>query len=77
MATARSKAKTVSCETCFFRCNHLCSLSRDEPCVTYRPDSPEGLRPPRQLRFAFRDDSVSRPTFAFRSAQEQAVLHAY
>jgi hypothetical protein len=76
MATVRSKAKKVSCETCYFRCNLLCALELDEPCVTYRPDSPEGLRPPRQLRFAFRDDSLSRPAFAFRSAQEQAALHA-
>ena len=76
MATVRPQAKKVSCETCFFRCNLLCALDLDEPCVTYRPDSPDGLRPPRQLRFAFRDDSLSRPTFAFRSAQEQAALHA-
>jgi hypothetical protein len=76
MATVRPKTKKVSCETCYFRCNLLCALELDEPCVTYRPDSPEGLRPPRQLRFVFRDDSLSRPAFAFRSAQEQAGLHA-
>jgi hypothetical protein len=76
MATARSKAKKVSCDSCYFKCNLLCALSVDEPCATYRPDSPEGLRPPRQTRLEFRDESLTRQTFAFRSAQEQAALHA-
>ena len=76
MATVRSKAKKVSCDSCYFKCNLLCALEVDEPCVTYRPDSPEGLRPPSQLRFAFRDESLRRQTFAFPSAQEQAALHA-
>jgi hypothetical protein len=76
VATARTKTKKVSCETCYFKCNLLCALSVDEPCVSYRPDSPEGLRPPRQLHFPFRDESIRRPAFAFRSAQEQAALHA-
>ena len=78
MATTRpqGKAKKVSCESCYFRCNLLCALNVDEPCVSYRPDSPEGLKPPRQMRLNFRDESLSRPTFAFRSAQEQAALHA-
>ena len=78
MATTRPKAKTkkVSCESCYFKCNLLCALNVEEPCVTYRPDSPEGLRPPRQMRLNFRDESLERPTFAFRSAQEQAALHA-
>ena len=76
MATTRSKAKKVSCDSCYFRCNLLCALTVDEPCVTYRPDSPEGLRPPRQMRFAFRDEPAKRRAFAFPSAQEQAALHA-
>jgi len=76
MATTRSKAKKVSCESCYFKCNLLCALNVDEPCVTYRPDSPEGLRPPRQLRIPFRDESIRRPAFAFPSAEEQAALHA-
>jgi hypothetical protein len=77
MATTRtgSKAKKVSCDSCYFKCNLLCALSTDEPCVTYRPDHPDGLRPPKQMRFDFRDDSLTRPAFAFRSAQEQAALH--
>jgi hypothetical protein len=76
MAKARSTAKKVSCDSCYFKCNMLCALKVDEPCVTYRPDSPEGLRPPRQMHFTFRDESIRRTAFAFPSAQEQAALHA-
>lgn len=76
MAKARPSAKKVSCESCYFKRNLLCALVVDEPCVAYRPDSPQGLRPARQLRFAFRDDSIRRTAFAFPSAQEQAALHA-
>lgn len=43
-----------SCEGCFFGRQRLCALELDGPCATFRPDSPEGLRPQRQLRFAFR-----------------------
>lgn len=43
-----------SCEGCFFGRNALCALELDAPCATFRPDSPEGLKPQRQLRFAFR-----------------------
>jgi hypothetical protein len=63
------------CEDCYFRKNMLCALQLDEPCATYRPDSPDGLRPPRQLRFAFRQDRP-RAAWAFPSAQDQAALHA-
>jgi hypothetical protein len=63
------------CEDCYFRKNMLCALQLEEPCATYRPDSPDGLRPPRQLRFAFRQDRP-RAAWAFPSAQDQAALHA-
>lgn len=43
-----------SCEGCFFGRQRLCALELDGPCATFRPDGPEGLRPQRQLRFAFR-----------------------
>ena len=77
MATTRTtKAKKVSCESCYFRCNLLCALSVDEPCVTYRPDSPEGLKPPRQMRFVFRQERRTRAAFAFPSAQDQLALRA-
>ena len=63
------------CEDCFFRCHGLCALEEAEACPTFRPDSPDGLRPPRQLRFAFRQDRTRAP-WAFPTAQDQAALHA-
>lgn len=68
--------KPVSCEDCYFKCNLLCALQLSEPCATYRPDSPEGLRPPSQLRFVFRQERRTQAAWAFPSAQEQAALHA-
>ena len=70
------RVKKVSCEECFFRRNLLCALDLDEPCPTFRPDHPEGLRPPQQLRFTFRQERRTRAAWAFPSAQEQAALHA-
>lgn len=70
-----SKA-TATCEQCYFRCNLLCALERTQACSTFRPDAPEGLRPPRQLRFHFRKDRETRAAWAFPSAEEQAALHA-
>jgi hypothetical protein len=75
MAKSRS-TETASCESCFFRCNLLCALELDEPCATFRPDRPEGLRPPQQLRFSFRQERRTQAAWAFPTAQEQAVLHA-
>jgi hypothetical protein len=66
----------VTCEDCFFRRNVLCALRLDEPCATFRPDSPEGLRPPRQLTFTFREQRRARTAYAFPTADEQAALHA-
>ena len=76
MAQRRSTPKKVTCEDCYFRANLLCALKVDEPCATFRPNSPEGLRPPRQLRFTFRQERRTRAAWAFPSAQEQASLHA-
>ncbi|HUR86830.1 MAG TPA: hypothetical protein VMY78_15965 [Solirubrobacteraceae bacterium] len=75
MAKART-TKTVVCEDCFFHRNLLCALELGEPCATFRPDTPEGLRPPQQLRFTFRQERRAQAAWAFPSAQEQAVLHA-
>ena len=44
-----------SCEDCFFHCRMLCALDLDEPCSTFRPDSPQGLVPPRQPALLVRD----------------------
>ncbi|WP_241004493.1 hypothetical protein [Conexibacter sp. SYSU D00693] len=75
-AKGRAGGRKVSCEDCYFRCNLLCALELAEPCATYRPDSPEGLRPPSQLRFHFRQERRTRAAWAFPSAEEQAALHA-
>lgn len=75
MATTRA-AKKVACDDCFFRRNLLCALDLDAPCPTFRPDGPDGLRPPQQLRFAFRQERRRQAAWTFPSAQEQAALHA-
>ena len=72
-----AKRSKVTCEECFFRRNLLCALSLDEPCATFRPDTPEGLRPPRQLRFTFREQRRTRAAYAFPSAEEQAQRHDF
>jgi hypothetical protein len=76
MAKAREAIKAASCEGCFFRANLLCALQVDEPCPTFRPNRPEGLRPPQQLRFVFRQERRTCAAWAFPTAQEQAALHA-
>jgi hypothetical protein len=76
MAKGRQAEKKVSCEQCYFRCNLLCALDLAEPCATFRPDRPEGLRPPRQMRFVFRQDRRTQAVWAFPTAEEQAALHA-
>ena len=69
-----ARPKKISCEDCYFRRNLLCALSLEEPCTTFRPDHPEGLRPPPQMRMVF--ERSTRATWAFPSAQEQAALYA-
>jgi hypothetical protein len=78
MATAQRPraARKVTCDDCFFRQNHLCALDRNEPCGTFRPAGPDGLQPPRQLRFTFRQERRTNAAWAFPTAQEQAALHA-
>ena len=71
----RGAARKVSCDDCFFRQNLLCALDCDEPCGTFRPGGPDGLSPPRQLRFTFRQEQRTHAAWAFPSAQEQAALH--
>jgi hypothetical protein len=76
MAKGRCAIAKASCEDCYFRRNLLCALDLAEPCATFRPDSPEGLRPPRQMRFVFRQERRTQSAWAFPSAEEQAALHA-
>ena len=70
------KVAKVSCDDCFFKRNMLCALDCDDPCPTFRPDRPEGLRPPQQLRFVFRQERRRQVAWALPTAQEQAALHA-
>jgi hypothetical protein len=72
----RAPARKVSCDDCFFRQNLLCALEGNRPCSTFRPAGPDGLTPPRQLRFTFRQERRTRSAWAFPSAEEQAALHA-
>jgi len=76
MASGRSAACRAKCEDCFFHRNLLCAVSETGPCATYRPDHPEGLRPPRQLRFVFRQERRLQVAWALPSADEQVALHA-
>ena len=62
-ASARA-ARKPRCEDCFFHQNMLCALEDKKPCPTFRPAHPDGLRPPRQLAFVFRQGRRADP-FAF------------
>ena len=56
VGTAKRRRKNGrSCEDCFFHRNLLCALDLDEPCSTFRADSPQGLVPPRQPALLVRD----------------------
>ena len=76
MAQGRTAGAKVSCEECFFGREGLCALALGEPCATFRPFTPEGLRPPRQMRFGFRTEGRARASWAFPTPQEQAALYA-
>ncbi len=72
---ARTAAVKPRCEDCYFRRNTLCALALEEPCPTFRPDHPDGLRPPQQMHFVFRQERRRQAAWAFPSAEEQALLH--
>ena len=69
------KAK-ASCGECYFKQRGLCALRQNEACSTFRPDRPEGLRPPRQMRFVFTQERRLQSAWAFPDADTQAALHA-
>ncbi len=75
MANGRTRSGKASCESCFFRQNLLCALNEPGPCATYRPNHPDGLRPPQQLRFVFRQERRLQVAWAFPSPNEQVALH--
>jgi hypothetical protein len=55
----------------------LCAVTRTgSACATFRPARPEGLRPPSQMRFSFRQERRLQVAWAFPSASEQVALHA-
>ncbi len=76
MANGRAPAAKVSCDACYFRQNMLCALTDEVPCASFRPNRPEGLRPPSQLRFTFRQERRMQVAWAFPSPSEQVALHA-
>ena len=55
LAEGRARAAAVTCDDCFFRRRNLCALALDNPCPTFRPDTPDGLVPPRQPSLLMRD----------------------
>ncbi len=54
-AKRRLRKNGRSCEDCFFHRNMLCALDLDQPCSTFRPDTAQGLVPPRQPALLVRD----------------------
>ena len=64
VATVAGKraARKPRCEDCFFQQRMLCALPVKKPCPTFRPAHPDGLRPPQQLSFAFRQDRRNTPS---------------
>ena len=76
VTNGRAGSTRVSCEDCFFRQHLLCAVSSSGPCATYRPNHPDGLRPPSQLQFVFRQERRLQVAWAFPSASEQVALHA-
>jgi hypothetical protein len=67
---ATRSARKPRCEDCFFHQNMLCALEDKKPCPTFRPAHPDGLRPPRQLSFVFRQGRRPDP-FAFEAPVAQ------
>jgi hypothetical protein len=76
MANGRTGANKASCDDCFFRQNLLCAVFDGQPCASFRPNGPDGLRPPSQLRFVFRQERRLQVAWAFPTPQEQIALHA-
>ena len=65
------KQKQPSCKECFFSVNALCALDRSEPCATFRINQQEGLKPPDQMRFSFREKTQT--TWSFPAAEQQVA----
>jgi hypothetical protein len=76
MVNGVAPAAKASCENCFFGQSNLCAVAGSAPCGTFRPAHPDGLRPPRQMRFVFRQERRQQVAWAFPSPSEQVALHA-
>ncbi len=50
------REKAPACKDCFFHKNMLCALALESACPTFRPDTPQGLMPPRQPSLLMRQD---------------------
>jgi hypothetical protein len=57
----KGKGPRPRCEDCFFHQNMLCALGLKDGCPTFRPAHPDGLRPPAQLSFVFRQERSTQP----------------
>jgi hypothetical protein len=53
-----AKTRKPDCSDCFFKKNHLCALTLDGPCPTFRP-AERNLAPERQLAFVFRTERTT------------------
>ncbi len=60
-AVKRRRKNGRSCEDCFFHRQMLCALDLDAPCSTFRPDTAQGLVPPRQPALLVRDRTKPDP----------------
>jgi hypothetical protein len=58
-ARSTRRRKAPRCADCFFRKHKLCALGLDEPCPTFRPDTPRGLVPPMQPALLPREPAVA------------------
>jgi hypothetical protein len=54
--TKKRRASRPRCVDCFFHQNMLCALGLEDGCPTFRPAHPDGLKPPQQLSFVFRQE---------------------
>jgi hypothetical protein len=54
--TKKRKGPRPRCADCFFHQNMLCALGLEDGCPTFRPAHPDGLKPPQQLSFVFRQE---------------------
>ena len=50
-----SKARSVTCDDCYFRKANLCALRLSEPCPTFRPMLKGRMVPPQQPRLIARE----------------------